>query len=59
MEHDVQIIVLGSLEADPKYPSASFIRAREGQFATRKALADGVDPVAERQDAAEVDFGAV
>jgi hypothetical protein len=47
-EHDVQIIVLGSLEPGPKYPTASLIGAREGQFATRKALADGVDPVASR-----------
>ena len=46
-EHDVQIIVLGSLEPGPKYSTASLIRARECQFATRKALADGVDPVAE------------
>jgi hypothetical protein len=58
-QHYVHIIVLRSLEPDPKYPTASLIRAREGQFATRKALADGVDPVAERQDAAEVDFRAV
>jgi hypothetical protein len=46
-EPDVQIIVLGSLETGPKYSTASLIRARECQFATRKALADGVDPVAE------------
>lgn len=58
-EYDVQIIVLGSLEPGPKYPTASLFRAREGQFVTRKASAEGVDPVAERQDEAEVDFRTV
>jgi hypothetical protein len=58
-EHDVQIIVLGSLEPGPKYPTANLIRAREGRFATFEALAEDVDPVAERQDEAEVDFSAV
>jgi len=57
-EHGVQIIVLGSLEPGPKYPTASLIGACEGRFVTCEALADDVDPVAEGQDEAEVDFSA-
>jgi hypothetical protein len=34
--HYVQIIVLGSHEPGPKYPTASLIRAREGELATRR-----------------------
>jgi hypothetical protein len=58
-EVDLQIIALRSLESGPKYPTASLTRAREGQFPACKALSDGVDPVAERRDEAEVDLRAV
>jgi|ERR1700739_136493 hypothetical protein len=57
-DDDVQIIVSGLLK-QARNTRLRVSSEREGRFATCKALTDGVDPVAERQYEAEVDFRAV